>query len=444
MKTSKIMTDAALTSAVVSIGSSRQPKHAPDALNGTPLEIQRRLSDLETENCDLRMKQQELQAELAERGKMDEELLVREKLESLGTLAGGLAHNFNNVLTALLGNIQLARMVLQPEDQAGRYLDEALKAGERAKELTTQLVVFAKGGEPIMGTTDIAQLVRGSVNFGRSDSGIGYELVIPEDLWPAKADEDQMKQVIRNLVSNAEQAMPQGGTIRVSCRNVSIGARNSRRLKAGNYVEVTVRDQGSGIAAEHLAKIFDPYFTTRPGSRGLGLATAHSIINKHAGSITVESQSGAGTEVRFCLPAADMEPADKEEITCQGSGRVLIMDDEMPVLELTGSVVRELGYDFELARDGNEALERYARAQQANNPFDLVIMDLTVPGGMGGKETMENLLKIDPAARAIAASGYSNDPVMANHREYGFKGIICKPYDIDKLGRVLTNVLQWK
>lgn len=444
MKTSKIMTDAELTSTVVSISSSRQPKQASGERNGAPPELQRRLSDLEADNRELRVKQQELQAELAELRTLDEELLVREKLESLGTLAGGLAHNFNNVLTALLGNIQLARMQLQHHDQADRYLEEALKAGERAKELTMQLVVFAKGGEPIIGTTDIAQLIRGSANLG-SDSGIGYELVIPENLWPANADGDQIKQVIRNLLSNAEQAMPQGGTIRVSCNNVTVGTRNSRRLRAGNYVEVAVRDKGSGIAAEHLAKVFDPYFTTRPGSRGLGLATAYSIINKHAGSISVASQSGAGTEVRFCLPAADVEMADKgEEATCQGSGRVLIMDDEMPVLELTGSVVRELGYDFELARDGHEALERYTRAQQANNPFDLVIMDLTVPGGMGGRETMENLLRIDPGARAIAASGYSNDPVMANHREYGFKGIICKPYDIDKLGRVLTDVMQWK
>ncbi len=376
--------------------------------------------------------------------RFESELLKSQKLESIGILAGGIAHDFNNILTAILGNINFARMSLQAHDPLFERLSEAEKACVSASKLTQQLLTFSRGGEPIKKTISLASLIKDSAGLALRGSNVKCEFGFPEGLWPVEADEGQIGQAINNLIINAVQAMPEGGTINVSAENTHVSETGGLPLQEGRYVAVRVEDHGTGIPKEHRQRIFDPYFSTKQKGSGLGLAVTYSIIRNHKGHITVESDLGSGTRFYIWLPASSKPVVEKEapeEKTLAGRGRILVMDDEDIVRNIVGDILRHVGYAVEIARDGGEAIDLYREAWKSGTPFDAVILDLTVPGGMGGKETVRKLLEIDPGTRAIASSGYSNDPVMANFREYGFMNVIPKPYKTADLSRVVFDVL---
>jgi CheY-like chemotaxis protein len=375
---------------------------------------------------------------------MEENLLRSQKLESVGILAGGLAHDFNNLLTVILGNISLAKLDTGPADGVYARLEEAEKAGSRAQQITQQLLTFSRGGAPLKKPLSVKRLIEESTGFVLRGSKSRCACTLPSDLWPVEADEGQLGQAIHNLIMNADQAMPDGGTVTVTGENVTVADGNSMGLKAGPYVKITVSDLGTGIPAEYVQKIFDPYFTTKRKGAGLGLATCYSIIKRHDGHITVDSVLGSGTTILVYLPATDRAvPGETEEDRrpIRGSGRVLIMDDEEMVREVASRILNTMGFDVECSSDGSEAIALYVQAKKNGKPFGAVIMDLTVPGGMGGKEAIKRLREIDPQVKAIVSSGYSNDPIMANFTEFGFSGVVAKPYSIRTLGEMVKKVL---
>ncbi|HEY1170405.1 MAG TPA: PAS domain S-box protein [Verrucomicrobiae bacterium] len=373
-----------------------------------------------------------------------EELLRTSKLESLGILAGGIAHDFNNILTVIIGNISIAKMQTPQGNPAQNRLDEAEKASLRARDLTLQLLTFAKGGAPIKQTASITDIIKDTTGFVLHGSKVQCVYDLAPDLWAVEVDEGQISQVMDNLVINAVQAMPNGGKIFVSGQNVTLDANSGIHLPAGKYVQVSVQDEGTGIPMDILPKIFDPYFTTKASGNGLGLATSHSIIRNHNGLMTVQSIVGEGTTFKLYLPASDkplrQTRIDLKPLTkCQG--RVLVMDDDDRIRDLLKSMIEALGYEAETTATGNEAVNRYRDAMSAGKRFDVSIMDLTIPGGMGGKEAVKLIKELDPKAKAIVSSGYSNDPVMANHQENGFIGVLSKPYKIQDLARVLEDTI---
>ena len=387
--------------------------------------------------------------DVSERQKMEEERLLLSKLESLGLLAGGIAHDFNNILTAILGNISLARMEAGQPDRAAEFsatrLEEAEKACQRAQALASQLLSFAKGGQPIKTVTSVAELIKESSNLSLSGSKARTKLVMPPDLWPVEVDEGQISQVFNNLLINADQAMPAGGTITVQAENAMVG--DELPLPEGRYVKITVTDQGIGIPSKYLGKIFDPYFTTKQKGSGLGLASVHSIIRNNAGYITVESQVGVGTTFYVYLPAVEGEITSATSSTTtpmQGQGRILLMDDEEMVRNVLGVMLERLGYEVQNASNGEEAIKQYITAQQEGRPFTAMIFDLTVPGGTGGKEALHQILDRDPKAKAIVSSGYSDDPIMADFQKYGFCDVLVKPYRIFELSQTLHKVIAQK
>jgi PAS domain S-box-containing protein len=376
--------------------------------------------------------------------KTDAELQKMQKLESLGILAGGLAHDFNNLLTGIIGNVGLAKMQVGKEHKAYDHLTKAEGATERAASLTQQLLTFAKGGEPIKRKTDIAAVVKESVGFALHGSQVRCEYMIPAELWNTEVDSGQMAQVFNNLIINALHAMPYGGTVHISFENISLAEDQIPTLTYGDYVKIEFRDEGTGIAEEHLSRIFDPYFTTKKQGSGLGLATVFSIINRHGGYITVESTVGRGTTFYIYLPATrDTSHDGYQEIgrVSLGQGRILVMDDEAIVRETAGAILAALGYEVAFTDDGTKLIKLYKRAIDEKRPFNIVIMDLTIPGGMGGKETVKRLLEIDADAKVIVSSGYSTDPIMSNYKEYGFKGVITKPYNIAQVSKAISRVL---
>lgn len=384
--------------------------------------------------------------DISDRKKMEEERLLLSKLESLGLLAGGIAHDFNNILTAILGNISLARMETGQGQAPTRFclqrMEEAEKACLRARALAGQLLSFAKGGLPIKKPTAVPALLQESVNLALSGSKVRSQLILPEDLWLVEVDEAQISQVFNNLLINADQAMPAGGTITVRAENVMVG--DELTLEKGDYVRITISDQGVGIPPHYLHKIFDPYFTTKQKGSGLGLATSYSIIRNNAGYISVESESGVGTTFSVYLPATHAaEPAPKIAVSAPlpGQGRILVMDDEEMVREILSNMLGKLGYEPVCAVDGEEAIRLYQEARASGRPFTAAIFDLTVPGGMGGKEAIRRLLAIDPRIKALVSSGYSEDPIMAEFRNSGFQGVISKPYRIMELSQALAAVI---
>jgi len=375
---------------------------------------------------------------------MEEELLKAQKHESISVFAGGIAHDLNNLLTGIIGNISLARGCENPADRDEK-LAEAERESMRIRDLTQQLLTFAKGGTPILHTVAVGGLLKGSTTFALRGSNVRCEFAIPDDLWAVEIDEGQINQVINNLIINAKQAMLDGGTISVHCENIVLDAGRSLPLDAGAYIRISVVDKGTGITQEHLQKIFDPFFTTKQEGSGLGLATSYSIVQKHNGHISVESQIGVGTAFHIYLPASSKQVAIVEEKAekkpTPGKGRILVMDDEKHLRNLADGVLGSIGYKVTTAIDGEEAIELYEVAMDSGDPFDAVIMDLTIPGGMGGKEAIKKLTEIDPGVKAIVSSGYSTDPVMADFREYGFSGVIAKPYRISELSEVLHGVI---
>ncbi|MEN8141520.1 MAG: PAS domain S-box protein [Thermodesulfobacteriota bacterium] len=382
--------------------------------------------------------------DVTEKRKMEDEILKAQKLESIGVFAGGLAHDFNNLLTAVLGNISIARVTATMDAELSERLMKIEEATLRAKGLTQQLLTFAKGGAPIKKLSGIVDVVRDSVDFPLRGSTIKREFQLAPDLWPAVVDEGQLSQVIQNLVINAGQAMPEGGCLTVSGENIILAEENATGLRAGRYLLLKFSDQGHGIASSEQEKIFDPYFSSKEKGSGLGLAVAYAIMKKHDGIITVDSEPGHGSTFALYLPASPDLPQKKEEgeeRPMNGSGRILIMDDEEIIRDVAKEMLEVLGYTSAAASHGEEALQLYQEALAADKPFAAVLMDLTIPGGLGGKETMARLLEIDPQALAIASSGYANDPIMAHYRDYGFSAVIAKPYKIDELRTCLAQIL---
>ena len=382
--------------------------------------------------------------QMAERQRMEDELLKARKIKSVGVLAAGIAHDFNNLLTGILGYVSLAKVVAQTDAKVVAYLTAAEQACQRATALTQQLLTFAKGGAPVRHTVSLVELLKACVDFVLRGANVRGDIQIAADLWPVDVDAGQINQVIHNVVLNAMQAMPGGGTVQVRAENVALAAGVPFPLPEGQYVKITVQDPGCGIPKEVLANIFDPYFTTKPEGNGLGLTTAYAIVIKHEGYITIASEVGVGTTVVIYLPASQKAMVSAQphsSVLLNGSGRILVMDDEEMIRKVLRQLLESLGYTVECVQDGTEAVAAYQRAQAVGQPFAVVILDYTIPGGMGGLETLARLRAIDPQVTALISSGYANNPVMADWAYYGFSGVVAKPYTIVQLQEALHHVL---
>jgi PAS domain S-box-containing protein len=385
--------------------------------------------------------------DLTDRKKHETEQLKIEKLESLGILAGGIAHDFNNILTGIMGNISFAQMFLDPSHKSYKLLAEAEKASVRASELAKQLLTFARGGEPVKKVVSLQQLVNETVSLVLRGSNVVGIVQIPDSIHAIEADEGQISQACNNLIINAMQAMHGGGELTVSAQNEALGDDNPLALPPGTYVRLTFADQGCGIAEEDLKKIFDPYFTTKLAGIGLGLASTHSIISRHGGLIGVTSTAGKGTTFTIHLPSIGQTYAKYQTDSgtqtagVHAGGAILVMDDEEMIRGMATNMLEYLGYQVATCENGAEAITQYKAARESSAPFAAVILDLTIPGGMGGKETAEQILATDPNACLIVSSGYSNDPIMADYGTYGFCGAVAKPYNITEFGQLLSRLL---
>lgn len=385
--------------------------------------------------------------DITEKQKLENELLKAQKLESIGILAGGIAHDFNNILTAVIGNISLAKVDAQPGEELFDLLKEAEEASLTAKNLTQQLLTFSKGGVPLKKVVSISELIKASTEFALRGSNVTCQFVLPDDLLPVEIDVGQISQVIQNIVINAKQAMPEGGKVEIKTQNVVISPESDMPLEPGKYVELAIKDEGIGIPREILSKIFDPYFTTKSNESGLGLAITYSILKKHGGHIRVESSEGIGTTFQIYLPATSKSIRIKGNVSSKikhQHGRILLMDDENFIRKIAARMLNRFGFEVKTASNGEEAIEEYQIARQQGKPFDAVILDLTIPGGFGGKETIRRLKEIDPQVTAFVSSGYSNDPIMSEYSKYGFCGVIVKPYKLHELEKALNPLIDRK
>lgn len=376
-----------------------------------------------------------------------EESIKNEKLSSIGILAGGIAHDFNNILTGLYGNIALAKLELDPASEASQLIQDAEQSMSKATDLTQQLLIFAKGGDPIKETIPLEQTIQDAAKFNLSGSNIRLETHFDDDLWQVHADKTQLTQVISNLVINARHAMPEGGILTIAGKNIELNQNEIASLPEGKYLKILVQDQGIGIPPDCMAKIFDPYFTTKHAGSGMGLATSFSIIKKHNGWLTAESETDRGACFTLYLPAQttlEVQSRLKGEIVGAGlqSARILIMDDDLQICVIAHKMIKLFGYDSFAVHDGETAVRKYESAIKEGKPFDLILMDLTIPGGMGGKEAIIKILDIEPDAKAIVVSGYSNDPVLANYRDYGFSGMLVKPFKMEQLKEAIDTALK--
>lgn len=408
-------------------------------------------SEREIERSEIKFEEFDTMADFAntmleEKIRNEQELLKAKKLESIALLAGGIAHDFNNMLTGIYGNIALAKRRLAPDHKACEYIDTTEKSIESATNLTQQLLTFARGGEPVKEDINIAETIKSAAEFTLRGGNIKLDVDIANDLGFVHADKGQINQVISNLVINARQAMPGGGTLKVSADNLE-NTGQINLLAQGHYVVIRIQDQGIGIPPEHIEKVFDPYFSLKESGNGLGLAIVHSIISKHDGYITAESEPNQGTSFTIYLPSViapnENEPPKPETLSKElpKNVRILVMDDEEIIRELIAEMIEFMGFEIALAVDGKDALTQYQQALVDKKPFTIVIVDLTVPGGMGGLEATERILKIDPKAKVIVSSGYSNNPVMADFKTYGFKACILKPYSLKDFEKRILTVL---
>jgi nitrogen-specific signal transduction histidine kinase/CheY-like chemotaxis protein len=383
--------------------------------------------------------------DITEKKKMQDELLKAQKLESLGLLAGGIAHDFNNLLTGIVGNLSMAKLQIDPAHKIFNRLELCEKAALRATDLTRQLLTFARGGEPVKKLINPISLIKESVSFVLRGSNVVSIIDIQDNLWSIQGDESQLNQVLNNLLLNAVQAVPADGEVTVRAANETLFQDNPYQLPSGDYVRIFVEDRGCGIPQENLARIFDPYFTTKSKGSGLGLTSVYSIVKRHGGGVDVSSVAGEMTIFTIRIPAvSDRLPEDaggSESRELRGSGRVLVMDDEDLIREIAANILEFMGYEVDTCSDGREALERFRAARANNVPYAAVILDLTIPGGMGGKEAASRILEIDPDAVLIVSSGYSSDPVIANFRQYGFSGVVPKPFDAEGLARELMRLI---
>lgn len=383
---------------------------------------------------------------ITEKHLLEEEQLKTQKLEAIGTLAGGIAHDFNNLLQGVFGYISMAKIMHDQKQKSLDMLEQAEKALHMSVNLTAQLLTFSKGGKPPTQRIALQPVIENSVKFALSGSRIDFRIQVDEEVRMVEADEGQIGQVIQNLVLNAEQAMPMGGTITITANNVSPRQKEFPPiLQQGNYVVMSIKDSGIGIPEQYLSRIFDPYFTTKDKGSGLGLATSYSIIKNHGGLIDVKSKLGEGTTFFVYLPAVEAAETSavtvSEDVKALRKSRILLMDDETIVRNIAGIMIRSLGHEVELAEDGREAINKYRESIRTGRKFDIVIMDLTVRGGMGGEEAIKELLEIDPDIKAIVSSGYSDDVAISDYAAYGFRTCLSKPYDITSLNKTLNSLL---
>jgi len=383
--------------------------------------------------------------DITEKRRMEGGLLRAQKLESLGALAGGIAHDFNNYLTGVLVNLGLAKTAAAPDTEIFERLTAAHRITLQARQLSQHLLTFAKGGEPIKQTGRISRIVENMMGFALSGSSVECDWHPSKDLWLVDFDAGQLSQAFGNVIMNAREAMDNRGKLEITAENVMVGAGYPLPLAGGEYVRISFKDHGCGIEKDILSKVFDPYFSTKSGRDGMGLPITHSIVQRHGGYVHVKSKVGVGTEVQIYLPASERRSAVEGEKGVRespnGGARVLLMDDESIIRDAIGIALRCLGYEVTVARDGAEAVVQYGEARESGQPFAAVILDLTVRGGMGGREAFEILHEMDPGVKAIVSSGYSDDPIMARYREYGFRGVVAKPYETDQLAKVLREVI---
>jgi signal transduction histidine kinase/ActR/RegA family two-component response regulator len=408
--------------------------HRAEALNEQlEVRVQERTAELNQTTVQLR-------AEIAQRQQIEEELLRARKLESLGVFAGGIAHDFNNFLAVVQGNVELAKSQLDRDAPTQLMLDETARACKRAALLSSQLLTFSKGGAPIRRLVSLAAMITDAIPLARAGAQTSFDVCIPENLRSAEVDPGQIGQVLHNVLLNARQAMPGGGTIEIQAENVD------RETATGieSRVRISIQDHGCGIPDEVLPRIFDPYFTTKPHGSGLGLATAYAIIARHGGNLTVQTKLGAGTEFIIDLPASEETPEPQVPLTTsivKGTGRILAMDDEPALQFLMQNVLTKLGYEVQIAADGAEAIVLFENAKACGRGFDAVLLDLTICGGMGGIETAAKLKLLDSSVKLIVCSGYSEAPVASDLRKYGFDDTIPKPWTIASLSEVFRRVL---
>jgi two-component system cell cycle sensor histidine kinase/response regulator CckA len=384
--------------------------------------------------------------DITERTTHTQEQLKIEKLESLGILAGGIAHDFNNILTGIMGNISFAKLFLDAAHKSYTPLDEAEKAAVRAGELAHQLLTFARGGQPIKKVVSSRSLVDEVLSFSLHGSNVKGIVDIPDDIHALDVDEGQISQVIQNIVINAVQSMPEGGTLTVVARNTEVAQDNGLGLAPGSYICLSFTDQGVGISEDNLRRIFDPYFTTKPAGVGLGLSSSHSIVSRHGGYISADSVEGTGTTFTIHLPSTgslytgNLPDAAAPDSVKHAGGSVLVMDDDRMIREIASSMLMYLGYAVTTCASGEEAVQLYRESLESGHPFGLCIMDLTIPGGLGGKEAARQILALSAEACLVVSSGYSNDPIMSNFTEHGFKGAIAKPYNIGQFKEMLNSL----
>jgi PAS domain S-box-containing protein len=392
--------------------------------------------------------------DITQQKKAGDELFKAEKLNSISLLAGGIAHDFNNMLTAILGNISMVRIELDEGHKHSTKLIAAEKAAMQAKSLTQQLLTFSKGGAPVLEVTTVSETVEESAQFILRGSNVKCIVKKDDDLWQVDADKGQISQVVNNLIINADQAMPEGGTITIRLRNLRVRQAEVPSLQSGDYVCIEVRDEGTGISPENMKKIFDPYFTTKESGNGLGLASSYSIINSHKGTIRADSSLGHGSIFRVYLPKSTQQAQAKaktgsaepkqpvKETIHRGKGRILVMDDMEAMMMVAGEILTVLGYEVEYSTNGEEAIAAYKAAKESGHPFDAAVFDLTVPGGMGGEEAANILKAYDPDLIAIASSGYTTSNVMSDYRNSSFKAVVPKPYRIKEMSDALHGVLK--
>lgn len=387
--------------------------------------------------------------DLTEKLRHEEQQLTLQKLEALGVLAGGIAHDFNNLLGGIFGYLEGAVELSAQNDAkgAGELVHKALGSFERARALTRQLLTFAKGGAPVTKVERLQRALRESAELALGGSEIKPAFSLPEELWPARVDLVQIGQAIGNLVLNSRQAMPLGGTVEIKAENLKLTGREGVGLPPGDYVRIQVIDEGTGIPADQLGRIFDPFYTTKQAGTGLGLSTAYSIINRHGGCIHVQSTVGEGTTATVHLPAVSMalvqrKPRQRAPLPALKGRSVLVMDDELPIREVSSRMLTSLGLKVTTCTRGEDALRLAKEAAVAGDPYDIFLLDLTIPGGLGGKAVVEPLGHISPTAIFIASSGYSDDPVMADPPQFGFTASLAKPYTRIEVEKLMVGLLE--
>ena len=383
--------------------------------------------------------------DVSQKQRLENEMMKIQKLETVGLLAGGIAHDFNNILTAILGNVSMVVKNLGPDQQKLKdKLFTAEKACFRARDLTRQLLTFSRGGDPVKKIIKLHKMLEDTAFFNLKGSEIKYKLNIAPDLKPVEVDESQISQVINNLVINAKQAMPKGGKLTIDANNTLIEENTDLPLSPGEYVEITITDSGTGIPADAMHQIFDPFFTTKQDGSGLGLTISFNIVSRHKGYILGSSKEGEGSSFTLYLPATEGEYQEEEingeQTDFQAEGTVILMDDDEEIRATLGSMLAQLGFKVICTRNGEETLLEFEKLKKEKIPVSFILLDLIVVEGMGGKDTIKKLIKIDPEVKAIVSSGYSSDPVIAEYKKYGFKSVMEKPYTIDNLVRAIMKL----